>query len=157
MKKKLYFCEHCQKMVETDLAPKQEIHSVRGDYILVDTQVRLCYWCSHVIYDERLDAQTLIKAYDAYRKQHKMVTRVKIAQAVESSGLSAEEVSEFFSWQKDRVKRLLRGSLQTEKEDRVLKVFVESGLQAAKDWQEQNSPECEIRPTELSEQLKYGV
>ena len=144
MKKKLYFCEHCQKMVETDVAPKQEIHSVRGDYILVDTKVRICYWCWSEIYDEKLDTQTLIKAYDDYRKQHKMVARVKIARAVESSGLSAEEVSEFLSWPKNRIKRLLQGTLQTEKEDKVLKVFVESGLQAAKNWQEQNSPEHEI-------------
>ena len=157
MKKKLYFCEHCQKMVETDVAPKEEMYSVRGDYILVDTKVRLCYWCSQGIYDEKLDTQTLIKAYDAYRKKHKMVTRSQLIKAVEASGLSAEEVSELFSWPKDRVKRLLRGSLQSEREDQVLRVFVENGLQTAKDWQEQNSPECEIGLAELSGQLKYGV
>lgn len=157
MKKKLYFCEHCQKMVETEVVTRQETYAVREDHVQVSAKVRQCYWCWHDIYDDKLDTQTLIKVYDTYREKHKMVSRAKIAQAVESSGLSAEEVSELLSWQKSRIKRLLQGSLQTEKEDKVLKVFVENGLQAAKEWQEQNSPEYEIGVTDLSEQLKYGV
>ena len=157
MKRKLYYCEHCQKMTETDVVTREEVHSVRGDNIKVNTKVRQCYWCWHDIYDDKFDTQTLVKVYDTYRKKHKMVTRKQLAKAVDASGLSAEEVSELFSWQRDRIKRLLRGSLQSEREDNVLKVFVESGLQAAKDWQEQNSPECEIELTELAEQQKYGV
>lgn len=157
MKKKLCFCEHCQKMVETDVVTRQETYAVREDHIQVSAKVRQCYWCSHDIYDDKLDNQTLIKVYDTYREKHKMVTWAKIAQAVESSGLTAEEVSELLSWQKGTIKRLLQGSLQSEKEDEVLKVFIESGLQAAKEWQEQNNPEYEIGLADLSEQLKYGV
>lgn len=157
MKKKLCFCEYCQKMVETDVVTRQETYTVREDHIQVNAKVRQCCYCSHDVWDDKLDTQTLIKMYDTYREKHKMVTRAKIAQAVESSGLSAEEVSELLSWQKGRIKRLLQGSLQTEKEDKILKVFIESGLQAAKEWQEQNNPEYEIGLVEMSEQLKYGV
>lgn len=44
-----------------------------GDDIEIETQVLICSNCGNELYDEELDSQTLLKAYNEYRKKHKLL------------------------------------------------------------------------------------
>lgn len=67
------FCEECGKEVETKVVIKKETYDVYGESIEVEAQVLTCAECGEEFFCEEFDNATLINAYKAYRKRHKLL------------------------------------------------------------------------------------
>lgn len=67
------YCDVCGKEVETQVITRQETYNVCGEEIMVNAQVMVCAECGEELFNEELDSATLIKAYNEYRRRHKLL------------------------------------------------------------------------------------
>ena len=67
------FCEKCERNVDTNVEKRKENYLVCGEQIEVDADVLLCSECGKELFCEGLDNVTLVKAYNKYRKKHKLL------------------------------------------------------------------------------------
>ena len=67
------YCEECGREIETKIITKKEVYNVCGEPIEVDAQVLVCAECGEEFFCEELDNQTLIIAYNQYRRNHKLL------------------------------------------------------------------------------------
>ena len=72
------FYNQYEKEVETQITNKKGKYTIYGDNIFVDTQFLICTQCGRDLYDWELDSKTLTKAYQVYRKEHKLLSPNKI-------------------------------------------------------------------------------
>ncbi|WP_455514865.1 type II TA system antitoxin MqsA family protein [Pseudostreptobacillus sp.] len=74
------------------------MYKVLGDDIEIETQVLICSNCGNELYDEELDSQTLLKAYNEYRKKHKLLLSDEIKNIRETYGLSQRSFAKLLNW-----------------------------------------------------------
>ena len=67
------YCEKCGKEVDTKIITKNETYEVYGECIEIDAQVLVCAACGEEFYSEELDNATLVRAYNEYRRRHKLL------------------------------------------------------------------------------------
>lgn len=67
------YCEECGREIETKIITKRESYDVCGEAIEVEAQIHVCPDCGEEFYCEELDNATLVKAYDEYRRKHKLL------------------------------------------------------------------------------------
>ena len=77
------YCEECGREVETKVITKRESYDVCGESIEVDAQILVCAECG-----EEFDNATLIRAYNEYRRRHKLLLPEEIKKIREQYGLS---------------------------------------------------------------------
>ncbi len=119
------YCPNCEQDVETVIINRKEEYKVFGELIEVDAEVLCCANCKEVIFDEELDEKTLQKAYDEYRKKHRMLSRDEIRQIRENYGLSQRSFAKLLGWGDKTIFRYENGSLQDTVHDNLLKLLKE--------------------------------
>ncbi len=106
------FCEVCGKEVETKIILRKETFNVCGEDIVVDAQVVVCANCGEEIFCEELDSATLIRAYNEYRKKHKLLLPEEIKKIREQYGLSQRSFAKLLNWGDKTICRYENGSIQ---------------------------------------------
>lgn len=84
------YCEECGREVETKVITKRESYDVCGESIEVDAQILVCAECGEEFYCEELDNATLIRAYNEYRRRHKLLLPEEIKRSESNMGLARE-------------------------------------------------------------------
>lgn len=67
------YCEECGKEVNTKIVIKNEVYNVLGENIEVEAKVLTCAECGEELFDEALDNQTLLNAYNEYQRRHNIM------------------------------------------------------------------------------------
>lgn len=80
------YCDICKKETETKIINKKEIYEVYGEQIEVETQVLVCCDCGEELFCEQLDNETLIKAFNTYRKSISFYFQKKLKLYVSNMG-----------------------------------------------------------------------
>lgn len=106
------FCEACGKEVETKVVSKRETYDVCGEAIEVDARVLVCAECGEEFYSEELDNETLVSAYNEYRRRHKLLFPEEIRKIREQYGLSQRAFSRLLNWGDKTICRYENGSIQ---------------------------------------------
>lgn len=115
------YCDRCGKEVETKIVERKETFDVMGEGpIEVDAQVLTCIECGNDLFCEKLDDDTLTRAYDAYRRKHNLLFPEDIRQIRESMGLAQEDFAKLLGWEEDVVRRYENGSIQSKLHNRLL-------------------------------------
>ena len=114
------YCEECGKEVETKIVAKEETYTVYGEKILVDAKVLVCAKCGEEFFSEELDNETLIKAYNEYRKNHKLLLPEEIAQIRKQYGLSQRSFAKLLNWGDKTICRYENGSIQDKAHNSML-------------------------------------
>ena len=92
------YCEECGREVETKVITKRESYDVCGESIEVDAQILVCAECGEEFYCEELDNATLIRAYNEYRRRHKLLLPEEIKKIREQYGLSQRSFAKLLNW-----------------------------------------------------------
>ena len=92
------YCEECGKEVETKVIEKRETYDVCGESIEVNAQILVCAECGEELYCEELDNATLIRAYNEYRRIHKLLLPEEIKKIREQYGLSQRSFAKLLKW-----------------------------------------------------------
>lgn len=114
------YCEECEKEVNTKIITKRETYMVCGEPIEVDAQILVCDECGEELYCEELDNETLIKAYNEYRKRHKLLLPNEIKKIREQYGLSQRAFAKLLNWGDKTIFRYENGSIQDKAHNSLL-------------------------------------
>ncbi len=114
------YCEECGKNVETKVIAKKEIYDVCGEPVEVDTQVVVCVDCGEEFYSEELDNATLVRAYNEYRRRHKLLLPEEIKEIREQYGLSQRSFAKLLGWGDRTICRYENGSIQDKAHNSLL-------------------------------------
>lgn len=114
------YCDICKKETETKIINKKEIYEVYGEQIEVETQVLVCCDCGEELFCEQLDNETLIKAFNTYRKKHKLLLPEEIKAIREQYGLSQRSFAKLLNWGDKTINRYENGSIQDKAHNSLL-------------------------------------
>lgn len=114
------YCEECGREVETKIITKKESYNVCGENIEVNAQVLVCVDCGEEFFCEELDNETLITAYNAYRRKHKLLLPEEIKKIREMYGLSQRAFARLLNWGDKTICRYENGSVQDKAHNSLL-------------------------------------
>lgn len=114
------YCEECGKEVETEIITQKEAYDVCGETIEVDAQVLVCVECGEEFYSEELDNATLVRAYNEYRRKHKLLLPEEIKKIREQYGLSQRSFAKLLNWGDKTICRYENGSIQDKAHNSLL-------------------------------------
>ena len=114
------YCEECGREVETKVITKRESYDVCGESIEVDSQILVCAECGEEFYCEELDNATLIRAYNEYRRRHKLLLPEEIKKIREQYGLSQRSFAKLLNWGDKTICRYENGSIQDKAHNSLL-------------------------------------
>lgn len=106
------YCENCGRNVDTKVITKKEVYDVCGDSITVDSNVLVCANCGEEFFCEEFDNNTLINAYNEYRRIHKLLLPEEIKRIREQYGLSQRSFAKLLNWGDKTICRYENGSIQ---------------------------------------------
>ncbi len=114
------YCEACGRCADTRVTDKKEIYEVCGERIEVDAQILVCAECGEEFFCEELDNATLVKAYNEYRRRHKLLFPDEIKKIREQYGFSQRSFSKLLNWGDKTVHRYENGSIQDKAHNSLL-------------------------------------
>ena len=114
------YCEECGREVETKVIIKKETYDVCGEPIAVDAQILVCTECGEEFYSEELDNATLVRAYNVYRRRHKLLLPEEIKKIREQYGLSQRNFARLLNWGDKTICRYENGSIQDKAHNSLL-------------------------------------
>ncbi|MDO5406317.1 MAG: type II toxin-antitoxin system MqsA family antitoxin [Eubacteriales bacterium] len=114
------YCEECGREVDTRIITKRESYSVYGERIEVDAQILVCADCGEEFFCEELDNATLVRAYNEYRRMHKLLLPEEIRRIREQYGLSQRTFAKLLNWGDKTIYRYENGSIQDKAHNSLL-------------------------------------
>ena len=114
------YCPKCHKKVETKIEKLKETYRINGEDIEVLADVLLCCECGEKLFDEELDNDALLKAYNEYRIRHKLLFPEDIKDIREQYGLSQRSFGKLLNWGDKTIHRYENGSLQDKAHNSLL-------------------------------------
>ena len=114
------YCEECGKEVVTKIIDKKEVYNICGEDIEIDAKVLTCVHCGEEFFCEELDEETLINAYNEYRRKHKLLLSEEIKKIREQYGLSQRTFSKLLNWGDKTICRYENGSIQDKAHNSLL-------------------------------------
>lgn len=121
------YCDICYKEVNTKIITKEEHYLVYGEDIVINANVRICENCGEELFDEELDNSTLVRAYNEYRRRHKLLLPEEIKQIREQYGMSQRGFAKLLNWGDKTIRRYENGSLQDKAHNSIL-IFLREPL-----------------------------
>lgn len=106
------FCSNCFN--ENDFVIKQEMETieVRGEDIVIESQVTYCKKCGNKIWNEDLDDKNLIKAYEKYKENHNLLSANEIKDIREKYGLTQQTFARILGVGDKTITRYENGAIQ---------------------------------------------
>lgn len=114
------YCEECGREIEAKIATKKENYEVCGESIEVDARVLTCEDCGEELYCEELDNETLVTAYNEYRRRYKLLMPEDIKKIREQYGLSQRNFAKLLNWGDKTIRRYENGSIQDKAHNSLL-------------------------------------
>ena len=114
------YCDTCHDEVETKVITKKETYIVCGEEIEVAAKILTCKNCGEELFCEELDNQTLLSAYNIYRKKHKLLLPNEIIAIREQYGLSQKAFAKLLNWNDKTMSRYENGSIQNKTHNSIL-------------------------------------
>lgn len=121
------YCEECGKEIEAKIVVKKEYYEVCGETIEVDARILTCEECGEEFFCEELDNETLIAAYNEYRRRHKLLLAVEIKKIRMQYGLSQRSFAKLLNWGDKTIRRYENGSIQDKAHNSLLLFLREPG------------------------------
>lgn len=114
------YCEECGREVETKIITERESYHVCGEEIEVEARILVCVDCAAELYCEELDNETLVNAYNEYRRRHKLLFPEEIKKIRKQYGLSQRSFARLLNWGDKTLCRYENGSIQDKAHNSLL-------------------------------------
>ncbi|MEF9974380.1 MAG: type II toxin-antitoxin system MqsA family antitoxin [Clostridia bacterium] len=113
-------CAGCRKEVETRIEKRMEHYPVKGMDIQIEATVRVCTVCGKAIWDDDLDNQNLIAAFNDYRREKGLLMPEEIRAIREKYGLSQMAFARVLGLGDKTIARYENGSIQDEAQNNLI-------------------------------------
>ncbi len=114
------YCEVCGRDVNTKVVKRKESFDICGEMIETDAQVLVCTECGEDLYCEEFDNNTLIGAYNEYRRRHRLLLPEEIKKIREQYDLSQRALAKLLNWGDKTIFRYENGSIQDKAHNSML-------------------------------------
>ena len=114
------YCPSCNKIVEYTIKSQEETYPVKGEDIIIESQVAFCDYCESEIFNEELDEKNLSLAYSEYRRKHNLLFPEDIKKIRETYSLSQRALGRLLEWGEITVNRYENGAIQDTVHNEVL-------------------------------------
>lgn len=118
-----FICPSCERETETCVIEKKETLSIKGKSFTLMVKVRICNHCKEELVDEKLDQETLLAFYDAYRKSENLLTSSEIRDIRLSYNLSQASFARFLGFGEKTITRYENGAIQDVCHDNLLRLL----------------------------------
>lgn len=105
------YCPICNAEVEGLEQEVQETYPVKGEDITITARVCFCRSCGNDLWNEKLDEQNLLEAFDQYRKKHNLLKPADIRATREKYGLSQTAFARVLGFGDKTITRYENGSI----------------------------------------------
>jgi putative zinc finger/helix-turn-helix YgiT family protein len=106
------FCPNCYCENNVEIREESEIIVVRGDEIKTTSKITYCKNCGEKIWNNEIDNDNLLKAYELYRKKHGLLTSNEIKAIREQYNISQITFSKILGLGEKTITRYENGSIQ---------------------------------------------
>ena len=117
-----YLCEMCRGTQST-IIKRLENYNVRGESIDIEANVQICESCGNELFDEKLETDNLIKAYNIYRQKHGIMKPEEIREIRQRYGLSQRALSKILGWGEITVHRYETGAIPDSSHNTMLRLI----------------------------------
>ena len=116
-------CEKCGNETNFFTSHRSETYPVLGEDIAVFTPHFICAECGSIVFDEKLDDESLKAAYDIYRKKHNLCNPNIIKGICDTQHITIEKLSQVSGIPIKRLEHIQNGSVPTKLESNMLKMI----------------------------------
>ena len=125
-------CEYCGRDVHTRAVRRRETFLIFGrEAVVVTVRIRMCSRCGAHLYDHSLDQANFRRAYDRYRRRHRLPFPAKIRDFRRRHRLSVDALGELLGCSAATIRHWEAGVLPPPELGRRLRGLVGSGRQPA--------------------------
>lgn len=114
------YCSACAKNVETEIKQMTEEYVVKGQKFIIEARVRLCSECSELIWDDELDNQNMISAFNKYRKANGLLLPDEIKEIRQKYQLSQTSFAKILGLGEKTITRYENGSIQDSAQNNLI-------------------------------------
>lgn len=119
----IYYCYECNKNTETEIIEKEQTLNVKGKYITLQVQIRVCTTCGEEILDEELDTKSLEKFYEQYRILENLLLPEEIKTIRQKYNLSQASFSKLLGFGEKTITRYENGAIQDACHDNLIRLM----------------------------------
>lgn len=120
-------CPECEQIADLETVRRDLEIVVRGEPVTVVAELQRCLSCGEEFKDLSSDVDVLDLAFLEYRTRHNMLMPEEIKGIRERYGLTQSELSALLGWGGATLSRYENGALQSEANDRMLRMLSEPG------------------------------
>lgn len=119
----LFYCCECDSMQATKIIEKPQTLNVKGREITLTVPVRECAICGEEILDEKLDAETLLRFYNEYRRLEHLLLPEQIKEIRQKYNLSQVSFAKLLGFGEKTITRYENGAIQDICHDNMIRLM----------------------------------
>lgn len=116
------YCVSCDEEVAANIEYRNSVVRVKGDDVGIGECVAVCPHCGSDIADSRIESGNLSRAYEAYSRNHGIVTQNEAREIRRRFGLSVREFSRFLGFGEQTYARYESGSIPTKSHSDLIRL-----------------------------------
>ncbi len=121
MKGNVLICEKCGSK-KNEIVVKKERLNVRGKEIEIEAKLRVCI-CGNELFDEQLEEDNLMRAYDLFRKEYQLLSPQEIRVLREKYELPQRTLGKILGWGEVTIHRYETGALPDASHHKMLRLL----------------------------------
>lgn len=118
---KKYYCQKCNKMMDSEVVERLETLSIRGEVIQLKVKMRVCKECGEPLADDELDDISLKQFYDEYRRKNNLLFPNEIKKIREKYNMSQTEFAKLLGMEEKTITRYENGTIQERTHDNLIR------------------------------------
>lgn len=158
--KKTMYCPFCECEHELDYIEETDIIEVKGEEVEYDSHY---YYCAN--HPEEVDGfvsgkmmdENLLRARNAYRKKHSLLTSDEIVGIRKKYNLSQAELANMLGWGGATISRYETKQIQDEAHDTILKTINENPKEALKHLERNEAAFSPVRYSEIKDGVTKAI
>lgn len=117
------FCPYCDAERNGFVKQVEEVYPVKGEDVAITANVCTCECCGNDIWNEELDADNLLRAFDVYRKRHGLLSAAEIREIRNRYGLSQTAFARILGFGDKTITRYENGSIQDAAQNNLIELM----------------------------------
>ncbi|HEX3038163.1 MAG TPA: type II TA system antitoxin MqsA family protein [Oscillospiraceae bacterium] len=105
-------CPECLNEAETEIKEKNEQYVVKGQEFIIKAKIKCCKTCGAELWDDELDSNNLLTAYNLYRETNGLLFPEEIKSIRLKYGLTQSSFAKILGFGEKTITRYENGALQ---------------------------------------------
>ena len=123
LRRKNMYCPQCNCEVEGIRETITETYPVKGENVTIEARVKKCPNCGETLWDDELDNENLVEAFNIYRERHNLLQPADIRSIRDKYGLSQTAFARVLGFGDKTITRYENGSIADAAQNNLLELM----------------------------------